>query len=87
MTGEERRHKEGAGALVTTARLVLTTILLASVAIAIGAGQPCNLAIQSRNHFAVVEMKFRDDVTAISPLNAFFFFSRTAAEMESTQLA
>ena len=52
-TGEERRHKEGAGVLVTAARLVLTAILLASVAIAIGAGQPCNLAIQSRNHFAV----------------------------------
>ena len=62
-TGEERRHKEGGGVLVTTARLVLTAILLASVAIAIGAGQPCNLAIQSRNHFAVVEMEFRNDVS------------------------
>jgi hypothetical protein len=46
--------------------------LLASVAIAIGADQPCNLAIQSRNHFAVVEMEFRDDFTIISPANAFF---------------
>jgi hypothetical protein len=65
-TGEERLHEEGEVAIVTVARLVLTTTLLASVAIAIGAGQPYNLAIQSRSHFAVVEMEFRNGVNYLT---------------------
>jgi hypothetical protein len=67
-TGEGRRHKEGAGVrtAILLASAALTAILLASVAIAIGAGQPCNLAIQSRNHFAVVEMEFCNDVNYLT---------------------
>jgi hypothetical protein len=55
------------GVLVTTARLVLTANLLASLAIAIGGfGQPCNPAIMSRNHFAVAEMELRNDVNDLT---------------------
>jgi hypothetical protein len=45
---------------------VMTAVMTAGPRIAYRAGQPCNLAIQSRNHFAVVEMEFRDDVNYLT---------------------